>query len=252
MIREYLYLSALNTEYFGRRYFFEDTLSSTNDFLLENKTIVGDLAVADFQEAGRGRSGRSWFSYEGGLAFSLVLPCIAPSALMPLNIIVGYSVANALKKYAPVKLKWPNDCVIEGHKVCGTLIDARFKGSNLEKVVLGIGINIFETNFSNNKAIKGDYLSKWYKGELSREQIMAETVNELEKSMKLFFADKINIVSLWPLYSANINSDISVHINDKVIKLREVGIDKDGSLIASDGDKTITVTSGEIGYDFGN
>ena len=89
MFKKEVYLSVLQTKIFGRKCFFKDELLSTNDFLMEKKTNDGELVFAKNQTCGRGRSGRSWFSYDGGLAFSLVLPMIAPAYLMPLNIAVG-------------------------------------------------------------------------------------------------------------------------------------------------------------------
>lgn len=246
-----LYLSALNTLYMGRKYVFIDSVSSTNDFLTDSHERAGYLAIARVQTKGRGRSGKSWFSYDGGLAFSVVLPELSPQHLMPLNIIVGYSVAETLKKYAPVKVKWPNDCVTDMGKICGTLIDTRFKGGSLEKAVLGIGINLFETDFPKDTVAMGDYLSKYVKGDICREVIVAEILNELEKLIDKLVNGNIDIVAQWPLYSANIGKNIIVNINGRKFNLVEKGIDSNGFLITEGVDGERIITSGEIGYDFG-
>ncbi len=246
-----LYFSVLKTEKLGRKFNWFDSISSTNDFLLADKSLRYDIIVADNQLNGRGRSGRSWFTDNNGLAFSIDLPINNISYLMPLNIVAGYSLIDSLQKYAPVKMKWPNDCVIMGEKVCGMLIDTLFNGSNLEKTVLGIGINLKTIDFITDTNIKATFISKWSKLEIKREVILAEIINNLEKYLYLLTNNSIDIVEKWKNYSSNINKEIKVHINNQVKSFIEKGINKDGCLIVENnyGDEEI-IFSGEIGYDF--
>ena len=79
---------------------------------------------------------------------------------------------------------------------------------------------------------------------------MAEVVNKLEEYIYLLLDGNLEIVSLWPLYSANLNKCISVHINDDILKLKEIGINESGFLKALHGEDVKIVTCGEIGYDF--
>lgn len=252
MFREDLYLSALKTKRLGGKFRWIKEVSSTNDILMDASSVFGEAVAADIQTKGRGRGGRDWFTFRGSLAFSVVLPVTEPSFLMPVNILAGYSVAEALKAYATVKVKWPNDCVIEGGKVCGMLIDTRFKGERLEKAVLGIGVNLAAVEFPEGAATKGVCVGSWYDGELRRETVMAEILNNLEKFMDDFASGEVDIRALWPLYSANINREITMHRNSGVSRLTEKGIDISGSLLAAGADGTEErVSFGEIGYDFG-
>jgi BirA family biotin operon repressor/biotin-[acetyl-CoA-carboxylase] ligase len=109
------------------------------------------LAAADEQTAGRGRSGRRWFTPPGAaLAFSLVLrppfPCEMdiPSLMARLTALGALAVTGALQqRYGlPAQIKWPNDVLVHGRKLCGILAEAHWLGMQLSAVILGIGVNV--------------------------------------------------------------------------------------------------------------
>jgi BirA family transcriptional regulator, biotin operon repressor / biotin---[acetyl-CoA-carboxylase] ligase len=131
-----------------------DTVTSTNDLARDwAEGGAPDLAliVADEQTAGKGRLGRSWLTPRGAaLAFSLVLRPRpgedAGEGLARLGGAAGLGVASAIRTYTGVKpeLKWPNDVLLKGKKVCGILTEADWIGPRLRSVVLGIGINVLQ------------------------------------------------------------------------------------------------------------
>lgn len=251
MFNKELFSEYIKAEILGKNLLLFDKLDSTNTYLLENDFEVGTVAVANNQINGKGRSGRSWFNSDKGLAFSVVLPILEPKYLLPINIIAGFSVIDALKKYVPIKLKWPNDCVINGKKVCGILIDTSFNGSILDKVVLGIGLNIDKVEFPIDIKDKATFLNKWSNVKLQREFILAKILNKLENYINLFINNNFDIVSLWKDYSDNLDKEISIHINGNISKYVEKGINYDGCLIViNDAGKEDLILSGEIGYDF--
>jgi BirA family biotin operon repressor/biotin-[acetyl-CoA-carboxylase] ligase len=106
----------------------------------------GALVAADLQTAGRGRLGRTWVTRTGGaLAFSLVLrPSPGEQAHLPLfSPLGGMAVADALAGLGlSPEIKWPNDVLLGRRKVCGILAEAIWLGSELQAVILGIGVNI--------------------------------------------------------------------------------------------------------------
>ena len=124
-----------------------DVVSSTNDVarqLAEAGWPEGTVVVAAEQTAGRGRFGRRWESPRGGLWFSVLLrPALGPEDISRLPIVAGLAVARALRSSfgLEIELKWPNDVLIEGKKICGILVETSFTGSKLDFVILGIGIN---------------------------------------------------------------------------------------------------------------
>ena len=106
------------------------------------------LAVADEQTKGRGRAGRGWHTPPGAaLAFSLLLPDLPGVDREKLGLVSGLgalAVCEGLEELfgAPTEIKWPNDVLVGGKKVCGVLAEAQWSGDELQALVLGIGINI--------------------------------------------------------------------------------------------------------------
>lgn len=131
------------------RYF--DQIGSTNDYAAEwaNQGAPDtSLIIADEQTAGRGRGKRHWFTPPGSaLAFSLILRPEIPEDEQQLMRITGLGalgVSRALwRTYdLPAEIKWPNDVLLDGRKICGVLAEAAWLGNQLSAVVLGIGINV--------------------------------------------------------------------------------------------------------------
>jgi BirA family biotin operon repressor/biotin-[acetyl-CoA-carboxylase] ligase len=125
-------------------------ISSTNDEALtwlRDGGVSGSIVVADHQTHGRGRLGRSWYSQPGSaLTFSLLMHP-PPHHLARITLIGALAVSDALLEIgAMTSLKWPNDVLLKGRKVCGILSEAAWEGSRLLGAVLGIGINV-STNF---------------------------------------------------------------------------------------------------------
>jgi len=127
-----------------------DVLGSTNEDALrwaEGGAPHLSLVVADEQTAGRGRSGRAWFTPRGAaLAFSLVLkPEVSGSnQISRITGLGALAVSQVLLDVHRLgsKIKWPNDVLFEGHKLAGVLAEAQWQGDALQSVVLGIGINV--------------------------------------------------------------------------------------------------------------
>jgi BirA family biotin operon repressor/biotin-[acetyl-CoA-carboxylase] ligase len=137
-----------NTRVSQVRYF--ETIGSTNDEALRwIATGAPDfsLIVADEQTKGRGRFDRRWVTRPGSsLAFTLILTRANPDPLrIPLYApLGGIAVQEAVQTRLGVhaQIKWPNDVLIDGSKFCGILVEAAWHGSDLQGVVIGIGINI--------------------------------------------------------------------------------------------------------------
>ncbi len=126
-----------------------ESIGSTNDEALAwgaNDTPDLSLVVADEQTAGRGRLNRKWFTPKGtALAFSLLLRPTAQEKPFLTRIVglAALAVAESLRKLElNAQVKWPNDILINGKKVCGILIESVWSGEDVDSVVIGIGINV--------------------------------------------------------------------------------------------------------------
>ena len=145
----------LRTRVLGRFYHYLARVDSTNAALAKlaaQGAPEGAVVVAEEQGAGRGRMARGWHSPPGvGLYCSILLrPQIEVAQVTSLPLVVGLAVADAIAPYLPVappQVKWPNDILIGGKKVCGILCELQAERDGSHHVVAGIGLNV---NFGAN------------------------------------------------------------------------------------------------------
>jgi BirA family biotin operon repressor/biotin-[acetyl-CoA-carboxylase] ligase len=122
-------------------------VSSTNDVAKEiaGKSSEGKLAIsAEMQTRGKGRAGRSWFSPKGGLWLSIVLrPAIGPKEALRFTFVASLAVAKTIRAMFGLEagVKWPNDVLVNGRKICGILTETKTRNYKVDFVVVGIGIN---------------------------------------------------------------------------------------------------------------
>ena len=145
----------LNTEYIGRRFVYAEELSSTNTFLMDKQNGYnenGTVVLAEKQTSGKGRKDRVWYSApESNLTFSILLKkdkfLTNNSSLI--NFAASLSVAISIENLYQLKteLKWPNDVLIDGKKTSGILIESTSQGSQIERFVIGMGINVNQPSF---------------------------------------------------------------------------------------------------------
>ncbi len=154
-------LSRLTTGYIGRELYYYDETDSTNArirALADEAGPVhaaggsaggasnGTLAVSDMQSAGRGRRGRGWDSPAGSnIYMSLLLrPDISPSDAPMITIVMAYAVCEGIRGIIGdgVQIKWPNDIVVNGRKVCGILTEMTMEADYIKDVTVGVGINV--------------------------------------------------------------------------------------------------------------
>ncbi len=127
-----------------------ESVTSTNDEALERASSndpAWTIVRAVEQRAGRGRRGKTFASPPGNSYTSFLLrpDCVQADAPQ-IALLAGLAVARAIKEVAPdlpaARCKWPNDVLIDGHKVAGILVEAASTGTRLDAVVVGIGVNL--------------------------------------------------------------------------------------------------------------
>jgi BirA family biotin operon repressor/biotin-[acetyl-CoA-carboxylase] ligase len=248
---DYIKKKLFNTNYSNILYFKE--LNSTNIYSLENDLPDFTVVLADKQTNGKGRSSRIWeSSSDQNLYFSIVLPKMDINRLLPLNIVAGYALCDSVRKYClNTDLKWPNDLVIEGKKLAGLLLDVKFSGNNLKKVVLGIGINVNIISFPETIKNIATSIKLNIGNFVQREELLADFLIEFEKKLDTLLNGNIDIKALWKDYSANLNKKINIHVGDIKQNFIERGINENGGLIVEDvSGKLSEIYTGDIGYDF--
>lgn len=137
---------SLETRFIGQRVIYYPRLTSTMEVAkraAKRGAVEGTVIVADEQTAGKGRIKRIWLSPRGNIALSIILhPGIVylPVLIMLASLAVVYSIetVTGLK----LQIKWPNDVLINGRKVCGILIESDVRGNRVDYAIIGIGINV--------------------------------------------------------------------------------------------------------------
>lgn len=144
--------AGLATAHFGRTVSYHDAIETTQvaaRALAEDGAAHGTLVVAEQQTHGRGRLSRHYVSLRGGVWATLIVRRpFPPPSLSLVSLAAGVAVAEAIRDQAdlPVTLKWPNDVLIAGRKVAGTLIELAAEENAIHYLLVGTGINVnFET-----------------------------------------------------------------------------------------------------------
>lgn len=142
----------LSTRVLGRELVVFNRITSTNDFLkrlARRGAKEGTTILADEQSAGRGRLGRKWQSPPGkGLWFSFLLrPQLPIEKVGVLSLAIAALIAETLTQQCGMdfRVKWPNDVLLGGKKVCGVLCETQLAPTHIEAVVAGVGINVLQT-----------------------------------------------------------------------------------------------------------
>jgi BirA family biotin operon repressor/biotin-[acetyl-CoA-carboxylase] ligase len=139
----------------------------------------GTVVAASFQERGRGRlRGRPWESVSGkNLLFTLILQNSSINALSRLPLLTGLAVSLALEKLFSLEteIKWPNDILFQGRKLCGVFCRA---GSG--RILVGIGINCNQLSFAQNLGGRATSLAIILKKRVSRQQILEAVLMEIK------------------------------------------------------------------------
>lgn len=148
-LRDYEVSAHLVTEELGKRAHCLERIDSTNSYAKQEArrgAPHGTLVVAEEQTAGRGRLGRAWESQPGaGVYFSLILRPDRPPADAPqLTSVAALAVAEVLRRDYGIdaQLKWPNDVLVGGRKICGILLEMSCELDKIHYVILGIGVNV--------------------------------------------------------------------------------------------------------------
>jgi len=223
-------------------------ISSTMDAareLAKRGAREGTIVIAEVQTRGRGRLSREWLSPEGGIYFTLVLrPRISPAYAPRINLMAGIAVAVTIKELYGLKaeLKWPNDVLIEGKKVCGILaeMDAETDVLNFVNVGIGINVNTSIPRFEKTATSLKDALGR----EISRKEFLSALVVEIERRLPLLM--KAELLGEWRRLSATLGEEVRVTSLGEEVIGQAIDIDTTGALIVKDKDGSLrTVLVGD-------
>ena len=238
-----------NTNFIGQNVVYFETTDSTNTVAKQNDYKDGTVVIAESQTAGKGRMGRTWESEQNtGIYMSIVLMPDIPSHRIPmLTLVSGICVCRVLTKMCdvPFKIKWPNDIVAEGKKVCGILTEGVIS-PNKNKAVVGIGINVANKSFGDELSDKASSIYMLTGKVLERECIINNLLEELEKTYTDFIEGK-PFISDYEKLCININRKVTFVKDGEETSGIAVNVAENGELVIKKEDgTTLNINSGEV------
>lgn len=248
-------LPLLTTKYMGRNFIHYDEVDSTNVKCRKecnNNPIEGTVIVAEEQTNGKGRLGRGWISPKGtGIWMSIVLtPKISPIVAPRSTLIGAAAVYTALKDMGiPVGVKWPNDIVINGKKICGILTEMNAEIERINYVIMGIGINVNMDSFPEELKEKATSLKIELGNEIDRKKLVAAILNNLENYYDDFknTGDISRVMKVCREGSLLIGKEVRIINGSNEAICTVLDIDDEGELIVRYKDGTVSrVISGEV------
>ena len=246
----------LNTQYIGKNLYVFNEVTSTNTvarFLSMHDIEDGSVIISEKQTDARGRSGKAWESPLGGVWLSIVLnPHVDHSKLPLITLATGVAVAKTLEKIGVEnpEIKWPNDIMINGKKVCGILTEAIAKFNTIESVIIGVGIdaNLDIEEFPEELKAGTTTLEKELGRKGSENLLIKLFLEEFEKISELFDHEGYEeILKEWRKRSYSIGKIVEVREPfNKNYDAYVLGISKEGALVVEKIDGTLAkVISGE-------
>ncbi len=248
----------LETEIFGKReihYFTEtDSTNTRAEELAAAGSPEGTLVIAEKQTAGRGRSGRSWYSgSRNGIYISLILrPERTPSKVQVITLMTAVAASEALISICdlPLLIKWPNDILINGKKAAGILTTMESRGSEVTHIVVGIGINVNTDTGSMPGEIRNIATSLFHESgrKLYRVEVLRAFLESFEEKYRLFRDGRFPVIlDEWVKYSGLSGKNVEIIMKGKKIEGTVTGIDRNGYLQIRNGTGIqYEVISGEI------
>lgn len=246
----------LNTKYIGKDIYIFNEVMSTNTiakFLSMNGVGNGAVVISEKQTKARGRSGKNWESPLGGVWLSIILnPNVNHSKIPLITLATGVAVENTLKRIGVknAEIKWPNDILIHGKKVCGILTEAITSFNTIESVIIGVGIdaNISIENFPEELRENMTTLNDEIGEKVDENLLIKLFLEEFEKISEQFINEEYEtILKEWRKNSYTIGKIVEVHEPfSKSYDGYVLGISRDGSLVVEKIDGTLEkVISGE-------
>lgn len=246
----------MNTNFIGRNIHYFNSLSSTNTKAKEIaiQAKEGTIIVAEEQIRGKGRLGRSWTSPKGkGIWMSIILkPKVDPAKVAKITLIGAAAVNQGLKDIGIKSyIKWPNDIIIDGKKVCGILTEMSCELNMINYVIMGIGINVNlgREDFDDELIDKATSLKEVVGEEIDRKKLLAYVLNHFEELYIPFkeSGDISKTIQVCRRESILIGKEVRIINGDTEKSGKVLGIDNEGQLIVEHGDGSIEeLFSGEV------
>ncbi len=239
----------LKTRSIGRRVVYLTSTHSTMDVAraeAEAGADHGTAVLAEEQSSGRGRFGRLWVSPSGKNIYLTLLLRPPLDALRSLSLVGPLAVAEAVEEIAGLatRIKWPNDVLVGGRKLCGVLIESELSGQEVRYSLVGIGVNVnFDIDESSEIAGIATSVKRELGRDVSREEVLAALLNRFEA----LYEDRAAAFSGWRARLETLGREVTVRFREQVYEGVAEDVDADGNLILRRPDgSTLVLEAGEV------
>ena len=239
---------------FKQNIIYKEEIDSTNTEIKRQAKAgapEGTLVIAEEQTQGKGRRGRDWNSPKGtGIWMSFLLkPAILPEKAASITLVAALAVSKAIEKETGLKaqIKWPNDLVVNGKKLCGILTEMSAERDNIHYVVVGIGLNVNmkefpkELPFATSLFLEG---GRTYQ----KEALITAILQEFEDCYKEFLKTE-NLEKLREDYNkrlVNIDHQVQIIKNEEILLGIARGVNVQGELLVETKEGIQNILSGEV------
>ena len=196
------------------------------------------VIIADSQTHGRGRLKRIWLSQPGGLYFTIILrPPIPPMLSPQLNFAAALVLVVTLRSRFNIhaQVKWPNDILVSGKKICGILSEMEAEGDWVTFVNIGIGMNV--NNDPSSAEPKTSSIKKLLKRNVSRQKLLSEFLDRFKNRLQRNSMD--SIVDEWKHYATTLNRRVKIVTPHEVSEGIALDVDENGALLLKEDDGTL-------------
>lgn len=231
------------------------SVDSTNRHLLKiaaTGNYHGTIVFAEHQTAGRGRLGRAWVSpFGGNLYFSLLWRFKSvPGMLSGLGLAVAVAITRALRHWdvPDIQLKWPNDILCRGRKLCGILIEMQGEMSGPTAVVIGVGLNV-KMATADAAGVEQPWIDLQRAGieGLSRNKLAAVLIDEIVNMLVIFEARGLPpFLAEWRGLDRFKDQPVTLHLAEQKITGIARGIDDNGALLVEERQQLQRFYSGDV------
>ncbi|GKV78985.1 bifunctional ligase/repressor BirA [Pectobacterium carotovorum subsp. carotovorum] len=213
-------------------------VDSTNQYILERLDTLssGDACLAEYQQSGRGRRGRQWFSpFGANLYLSLYWRLEqGPAAAVGVSLVIGIVMAEVLHKLGAdgVRVKWPNDLYLKDRKLAGILVELTGKTGDAANLVIGAGINLQMREPAPDTISQG-WINLQEAGiEINRNTLASTLISELRSALAVFELQGLEpFIPRWEKLDNYFNRPIRLIIGNREIHGIDRGIDRQGALL---------------------
>jgi BirA family biotin operon repressor/biotin-[acetyl-CoA-carboxylase] ligase len=245
-------LRHLRTKTFGRTIHTFETIDSTNSYArsIAAEAPEGTIVIAEHQTHGRGRLGRQWHASAGkNLTFSLIIrPTLPPSSAGLISLYASLGVAKAIESSTGVaaRCKWPNDVLAGGRKLSGILSEVVISPPERFSVVIGIGVNVFETEFPPELRQSATSIALAGGKAGDRSSVLCAILEELEQSYHLLDGTKgAELIAAWSARSPMLGAAIEIAQNGGVVRGTATCLAEDGRLVVENAEGTHYIVAGD-------